>query len=147
GRLALLAAGGRFQEVIPTWMMHAYVDPEHDAQGGVFAMFNPSIWPIADSPADIERLRAAELSGAVNAPINNFSFGDVTAEAGEPIVFSNSDSVPHTVTAGSPGAPLAAFDSGLLGTGERYDLSFDEPGEYDLFCAIHPGMRGSITVE
>lgn len=141
------ATGGVFTEVIPVWMMHAYVDPAHDPQGGVFAMFNPAIPPVAESPADIERLRTASLAGAVNAPINNFDFGSITADVGESIVFSNSDSVPHTVTAGSPASPSPDFDSGVLGTGDSYELSFDEPGEYALFCALHPGMAATVTVE
>ena len=139
--------GGAFQEVIPVWMMHAYVDPAYDPQGGVFAMFNPSLPPVIDNPDDIERLRTVPLDGAVNASINNFDFGNLNAEPGQPIVFSNSDSVPHTVTAGSPAEPLAAFDSGLLGTGESFALSFDDPGQYALFCALHPGMAATVTVE
>ena len=141
------ATGGVFTEVIPVWMMHAYVDPAHDPQGGVFAMFNPAIPPVAESPAEIERLRTASLAGAVNAPINNFDFGRITAAVGEPIVFSNSDSVPHTVTAGSPAAPSPDFDSGVLGTGDSFELAFDQPGEYALFCALHPGMAATVTVE
>lgn len=141
------SAGGSFQEVIPVWMMHAYVDPARDAQGGVFAMFNPSLPPVIDNPGDIERLRTPLIDGALAAPINNFSFGELLAQTGQPIVFSNSDSVPHTVTAGSGAAPLPDFDSGLLGTGESYELTFDTVGEYALFCALHPGMSATVTVE
>ena len=36
------AGGGRFVPVIPSWMMHAYVVPEFDPQGGVFAINAPS---------------------------------------------------------------------------------------------------------
>ncbi len=141
------ADGGAFQEIIPVWMMHAYADPAYDAQGGVFAMFNPNLPPVIENPDDIERLRTVPIDGAVTAPINNFDFGDLTVDAGQSIVFSNSDSVPHTVTAGSPAEPLAAFDSGLLGTGESFELSFGEAGEYALFCALHPGMTATVTVE
>ena len=141
------ADGGAFQEVIPVWMMHAYVDPDHDAQGGVFAMFNPSLPPVIDDPAEIERLRTTPLPNGINASINNFDFGELTVEAGQPLVFSNSDSVPHTVTAGAPGEPLADFDSGLLGTGDSYELTFDDPGEYALFCVLHPAMTATVTVE
>lgn len=141
------AQGGNFMDVIPVWMMHAYVEPENDPQGGVFAMFNPNIWPIAETVDDIETLRTASLAGTVAAPINNFDFGTITAEVGEPIVFSNSDSVPHTVTAGSPASPRNLFDSGLLGTGESFELAFDEPGAYALFCVLHPTMTTTVTVE
>lgn len=52
-----------------------------------------------------------------------------------------------TVTAGAPGEPLADFDSGLLGTGDSYELTFDDPGEYALFCVLHPAMTATVTVE
>ena len=140
-------AGGSFREVIPIWMTHAYVDPEHDAQGGVFAMYNPSIWPIAESPEEIQQLQTVQLDGAVNASIINFDYGSINASVGQPVVFSNSDSVPHTVTAGTASAPTFEFDSGLMGTGDAYELTFDEPGEFALFCALHPGMNATVTVE
>ena len=139
-------SGGQFMEVIPVWMMHAYVDPDHDAQGGVFAMFNPSIWPLSD-PSSIEAQRVQAVDGAVTAPINNFDFGDLTVQAGESVVFTNSDSVPHTVTAGNPGAPSGAFDSGVFGTGQSFATTFATPGEYELFCVLHPNMTGVVTVE
>lgn len=140
------ASGGRFLPIVPMWMMHAYVAPEFDPQGGVFAMFNPSIWPIADSPEAIRNLKTAEIEGAVSAPITNFDFFDLTVDAGERVVFSNADSVPHTVTGGTPNDPSFTFDSGLFGTGESYEVSFDEAGEYQLFCALHPQMTATVTV-
>jgi len=140
-------SGGRFLTIVPMWMMPAYVAPDFDPRGGVFAMFNPSIWPHADSPDAIRNLQTAEIEGAVSAPITNFDFGDITVDAGESIVFSNGDLVPHTVTAGTPNEPAFTFDSGVFGTGESYELSFDEVGDYDLFCVLHPQMTATVTVE
>ncbi|MEM7139424.1 MAG: plastocyanin/azurin family copper-binding protein [Actinomycetota bacterium] len=141
------AAGGDWTGETRSWMMHAYVAPDYDAQGGVFAMFNPSIWPVVD-PADLEDDRVVQNDdGAVAAPITNFDFGDIIVEAGETVRFNNADSVPHTVTAGSAFDPrLDDFDSGLLGTAETYDLTFDEAGSYDLFCVLHPEMTATVTV-
>jgi plastocyanin len=34
----------------------------------------------------------------------------------------------------------------MLGTGNVYDLSFDEAGEYELFCVLHPDMTATITI-
>jgi plastocyanin len=139
-------AGGSFVPFIPSWMMHAYVADGFEAQNGVFSMFNPSVWPVVSADQLREGV-SQEIDGAVNAPILNFDYGNITAEVGEPIVFSNSDSVPHTVTAGSSLAPLSDFDSGVLGTGQSFELSFDDPGTYALFCALHPDMTANITVE
>ena len=51
------------------------------------------------------------------------------------------------VTAGTALDPGVDFDSGLLGTGQTFDLTFDEPGEYALFCVLHPDMQGIVTVQ
>ncbi len=38
------------------------------------------------------------------------------------------------------------FRSELLDHAETYSTTFNEPGEYDYICSIHPYMRGKITV-
>jgi plastocyanin len=138
-------AGGQFIPLIPSWMMHAYVADGFEAQAGVFSMFNPSVWPVMDTTT-LEDSRLQRSDADVDAPINNFDYGNIEAEVGETIRFSNSDSVPHTVTAGSAAAVSGAFDSGVLGTGQAFDLSFEEAGTYELFCALHPAMTATITV-
>jgi plastocyanin len=141
------AGGGTFIPVIPSWMMHAYVVPEFDPQGGVFSMFNPSVWPLVSSPEALLEIRTIGDDDAVAAPIINFSFGNIEARVGETIRFGNADGVPHTVTAGSSIDPRPdEFDSGLLGTGGTYDVSFDQPGRYQIFCALHPEMQATVVI-
>ena len=141
------AGGGQFAPVIPSWMMHTYVVPEFDAQGGVFSMFNPSVWPLVSSPERLLEIRTVGEDDAVAAPIINFSFGDIEAKVGETIRFGNADGVPHTVTAGSSIDPRPdEFDSGLMGTGATYDVSFDQPGRYQIFCALHPEMQATVVI-
>ena len=141
------AGGGFFAPVIPTWMMHAYVVPEFDPQGGVFSMFNPSIWPIASSPEALLEIRTIGDGDVVAAPIINFSFGNIEAKVGEIIRFGNADGVPHTVTAGSSINPRPdEFDSGVLDTGGIYEISFDQPGNYQIYCALHPEMQATVVI-
>ena len=141
------AGGGQFIPVIPSWMMHAYVVPEFDPQGGVFSMFNASVWPLVSSPERLREIRTVGEDDAVAAPIINFSFGDIEAKVGETIRFGNADGVPHTVTAGSSIDPRPdVFDSGLMGTGATYDVSFDQPGRYQIFCALHPEMQATVVI-
>ena len=60
--------------------------------------------------------------------------------------FNNVDAVPHTVTAGTPDSPaFSDFDSGLLTPGSNYEISFDKPGNYSLFCTLHPDMVAQVT--
>jgi plastocyanin len=110
-------------------------------------MFNPSIWPVTDPARMEENFTIPSGDGTVAAPITNFDFGDIVVEAGDTVRFANTDSVPHTVTAGSAFLPeLDFFDSGLLGTTDTFDLSFETAGEYDLFCVLHPEMTATVTV-
>ena len=139
--------GGVLLEKQPTWMVHAYVAPGFDNQSGVFAMWNESIWPIGSNAA---RFSPNELTSASNgqilSPINNFTFGSIEIGAGEALTFTNSDSVPHTVTGGLPAAPSGEFDSGVFGPGEVFTQTFDTAGEYEIFCTLHPSMTGTVVV-
>jgi len=68
-----------------------------------------------------------------------------TVSAGETILFDNVDANYHTVTSGISEHD-GIFDSGLLAAGDSYELTLDEPGTYDYFCALHVGMKGSVIV-
>jgi plastocyanin len=86
--------------------------------------------------------------GARQSLITNFAFeGNLEVEIGQSVYFNNSDSVPHTVSAGTSDAPdLDSFDSGLLAPGDNWELGTSEPGTYSYFCALHPDMTATIIV-
>ncbi len=145
------AAGGNFSAALG-WMIHAWVAPGHDNQLGVFGMWNDTIAPkmSARDILDSRQSRGSDFpEGAEQSLISDFLFGgDLIADVGQSLFFSNVDSVPHTVTAGTPTAPsFDRFDSGVLDPGSNYAVSFDEPGEYSLFCSLHPDMVATVTVE
>ncbi len=80
---------------------------------------------------------------ALTISIVNFAFqGHSQATVGDTIDVVNADSVTHTWTASE-----GAFHSGNLSPGDTFTFTFDQPGEFDYFCQIHPSMSGSITVE
>ena len=142
--------GGQFHDAIG-WMLHAWVDPAHDNQLGVFSMWNSSITPFLGD-ADI---RSASMVRGSDFPedarqslITNFAFEPaIEVTAGEAVYFNNSDSVPHTVSAGTPDDPaLDSFDSGLLDPGDNWQLDTSTPGTYSYFCALHPDMTANIIV-
>jgi len=145
------AAGGNFSAALG-WMIHAWVDPLHDNQLGVFSMWNSSVQPLMDASAMLEtrEVRGSDFpEGARQSLITDFLFnGDLEVEVGQPLFFNNVDSVPHTVTAGTPAKPsLGEFDSGLLTPGSNFEVVFDEPGVYSLFCTLHPDMVANVTVD
>lgn len=86
---------------------------------------------------------AAEAATETNITMANFAFsGAETVSVGQTITITNEDTVGHTWT-----EVEGDFDSGTLAEGESFEFSFDEPGEYEYFCSIHPTMTGTITVE
>ena len=144
------AAGGNFSAALG-WMIHAWVDPVHDNQLGVFSMWNSTIAPAMDAETIFEtrEVRGSDFpEGAEQSLIADFLYsGDLDVKVGQPLFFNNVDAVPHTVTAGTPDAPeLGEFDSGLLTPGSNYSVSFDMPGTYSLFCTLHPDMVATVDV-
>lgn len=75
--------------------------------------------------------------------IQNFAFSPSTiaARAGDVIVFTNNDNVPHTVTQSTTSG---GFRSDPIAPGTTYNLTIDEAGVYDFFCEFHPAMTGTI---
>jgi len=71
---------------------------------------------------------------------------DVSINIGETVTWSNDDSAAHTVTSGVPGAPDGVFDSSLFMSSTTFSHTFDEAGEYDYYCMVHPWMTGKVQV-
>ena len=78
--------------------------------------------------------------------IKNFAFTpqNVAVSAGTVVVWTNNDSVAHTVTTSS-GATVS-FDSGVLNPGASFSYTFTQAGNYPYYCKIHPFMLGNVTV-
>ena len=70
----------------------------------------------------------------------------VSINVGETVTWSNDDTAAHTVTSGLPGAPDGLFDSSLFMADTEFSHTFDEAGEYDYFCLVHPWMTGKVQV-
>jgi plastocyanin len=71
----------------------------------------------------------------------------VSIVAGSTVVWSNDDTAAHTVTSGKDVTPDGVFDSGLFMAGKTFSHKFDDAGEYDYFCIVHPWMTGLVSVE
>ncbi|MBI2046845.1 cupredoxin family copper-binding protein [Candidatus Pacearchaeota archaeon] len=77
--------------------------------------------------------------------IENFAFSpsEIRIKAGDTIVWTNKDSVSHTVTSDS----ASELSSGFLSRGESYSHKFNTAGTFNYHCAPHPYMKGKIIVE
>ncbi len=74
---------------------------------------------------------------------------------GTTVTWKQMDAGTHTVTSGTviqgtggvTTAPDGRFDSGNLVTGATFKFTFNEPGKFTYFCAVHPAtMRGEVEV-
>tara|TARA_B100001123_G_C15231597_1_gene995385 strand:+ start:165 stop:1226 length:1062 start_codon:yes stop_codon:yes gene_type:complete len=127
------------------WMIHAWADGDHDNQLGAFSMWNPAIWPLADPNASGVGSIGSRTASNTNL-IADFDYQVVEAAVPGKIAFFNSDAEAHSVTAGTPENPTGQFDSGIMGGGSAATIEISQPGTYEFFCSLHPGMTGSITV-
>lgn len=69
-------------------------------------------------------------------------------KVGQPVTWTNDDTQIHTATSGSVGAADSGsvFDSGILTPGASFEFTFDQSGEYDYYCTLHPQMFGQVVV-
>ena len=75
----------------------------------------------------------------VEADDNKFVPEEITIGAGEAVTWRFVGGNAHNVT-------FDDFHSDLVKEGE-YEQAFNEAGEYDYVCTVHPGMEGTVVVE
>ena len=97
--------------------------------------------PAGDGDGDGGGATAGET---VSLAGGQFSPSTLTIAAGDTVTFT--DTTGHTVTEGQDGTPVddpIVDESG----GSDIEVTFDEPGTYNITCKIHPAMNMTITVE
>jgi plastocyanin len=80
-------------------------------------------------------------SGGVS--IQGFAFhpGSISVGVGDTVTWTNQDSVAHTATAND-----GSFNTGTLKKGQSASHTFPKAGTFAYICAIHPNMKGTVTV-
>jgi plastocyanin len=108
-----------------------------------------SVLAACGAPATEAPSGAPTAGGEANVTMVNIAFQleEITIQAGTTVTWTNEDSFPHTVTSGTRDNPSGLFDSGNVAQGETFQFTFKEPGTYEYFCGIHPGMNGTVIVE
>ena len=91
----------------------------------------------------------AEGSGVPGCEATNECYLPYSLEVliGDTVSWSNDDSAAHTVTSGAPNDPDGIFDSGMMIVNQSWEFTFNDSGEYDYYCILHPWMTGEIIVE
>ena len=77
-----------------------------------------------------------------------FDPAEITIGVGESVTWTNRDLLPHTATSGNPSdADLGSiFRSELLFQGGTFTQTFNEAGEFNYFCEVHPVMMRDAKV-
>lgn len=65
------------------------------------------------------------------------------------VVWKNEDHVIHIVTSdnGYSNRYTGKFDSGFIKSGDLYEYTFMDFGQYDYHCEIHPYMKGTLMIQ
>lgn len=96
-------------------------------------------------PAD-----ATRLDDGATITMAQFAFSEeaVIVPLGATLTFVNEDNIGHTVTNGVQGFAVEdpAFDEPVA-AGDSVEITFDEPGRYDVTCEPHPIMQMTVFVE
>jgi len=75
----------------------------------------------------------------------NYAFvpSAMTIEAGDTVVWTNSDQAQHDVMVTSGPAQI---HSPMLSKGQQWSFTFTVPGTYHYVCSVHPDMVATLTV-
>ncbi|MCH7661482.1 MAG: halocyanin [Euryarchaeota archaeon] len=122
----------------------------------------------ANTGKGFDQLNKGSGGCVLTACVSEFN-DDTGIEVGDTVIWENTGSRAHTVTAYDGGQPEGAvffatgeFDNehdartawyddraGSIYTGDRFEHTFETPGEHDYYCVPHErgGMVGRIIVE
>lgn len=115
--------------------------------GGEGDVFETDAYDTGDEGSD-DATATTDASATTGAPaeitIEGFAFSEgATASVGQAVIVTNRDGASHTWTDAN-----GSFDSGTLsGNGGTFEFAFESAGTFNFFCAIHPTMTGTITVD
>ena len=89
-------------------------------------------------------LAASESAHMISQKDKAFSEKEITIHPGESITFKNDDSVAHNVFSSSPGFE---FNLKNQAPGAEATQTFNQEGDCEIRCAIHPKMKLIVHVK
>lgn len=93
------------------------------------------------APESVIQTNTCEIENGAAMKSTNKSFypQQIQIKAGDTVQWQNNDISIHTVT-----STTELFDSGMMMANDRFEHKFEDPGEYEYYCLLHPWMKGSI---
>ena len=129
-----LEPGERFSVTFVVAGDYPYLDERNDEDASYFG----TIVVVDDRQAS----GPPPLEASVTLVDESFQPPALEVAVGVTVVWENIDGDDdHTVTADD-----GAFNSGVMPVGTAFEHTFDAPGTYPYFCAIHPGMVATVNV-
>jgi len=91
--------------------------------------------------------------GSSSLTDNAYEPNPIEINTGDTITWVNDDRTPHTATSGSPESGSTGTFGGtddspeIMGPeGDTQSYTFDEAGEFEYYCTLHPNMVGTVIV-
>lgn len=144
-------------EIIPEWVKNNAlwygqgVISETEFLNAIKFLIENDVLVIEDS----ERRFSKNIDTTVVIPNGNSDIANVgfylplnlEIPVGATVTWVNDDSVPHNIQSqDDSGKVTDNFNSPPLNTGDRFEHTFDEEGNYKYHCSWHPWRVGLITV-
>lgn len=73
---------------------------------------------------------------------NDFEPSHLTVPSGAEVVWEFKGRAAHDVT-----EDTGRFGSGTMNRGDKFTMTFDEPGTYYYYCTLHHVMQGTLVVQ
>lgn len=94
------------------------------------------------SPSPTEAATPSAQRIKVNISSSGFQPANITTGRGSTIVWTNQDTVSHTVTAED-----GRFDSGNIAPGDSFEQKFEKIRSYSYSCRFHQEMKGMVRIQ
>jgi plastocyanin len=122
-----------------SYTIHATVHPAETMDNVESARANQTEIPAANITI---------VSGSAFLNDTAYSPNPINVTEGDTVTWVNVDFDPHTITSGTFGGDDAGdeFDSGYMGPQASFSHTFEDTGEFEYFCALHPNMVGTVIV-
>ncbi len=114
---------------------------------GALALSACAAAPSGSAPSATAGASPTGGGGAASVTIKGFAFSPatLTVRTGTTVTFTNGDSAAHTITSGAGRTKDGKFDRPIAG-GATTTITFDAPGTYAYFCALHSSMPEATIV-
>jgi plastocyanin len=113
---------------------------------GYIAGMGSSIAGIKTNNTNTNVMNVSIVANAADLEDKAYQPNPINIDVGTTIVWTNNDLTTHTVTEHTSSAVPNGFDSGLLGSEEKYRHVFDKTATIEYHCMLHPTMSGKIIV-